>query len=64
MESLHGGVLDGSVHQFGLTIGPWMIRPGELVFDAMGPANSLVAEKGNCPGWATAIVSDRFSWTA
>ena len=35
VEAFDGGVLDGSVHPFDLTIGPGMVNAGEAVLDAM-----------------------------
>ncbi len=34
VEQLDGRILDGSVHAFGLAVGPWMVRLGEPVLDA------------------------------
>lgn len=35
VEQLDGRILDGAVHAFGLGVGPWMVRLGEPVLDAV-----------------------------
>jgi hypothetical protein len=55
-EALDGGFLDGSVHSFDLTIGPRMVRLGEVVLDSVdmaGPIEGMDAEAG---GWTLAIL--------
>ena len=41
MERLDGSFLDGSVHAFGLAIGPWVIWLGQLVQDAVFLADTV-----------------------
>jgi hypothetical protein len=38
---LDGGVFDGSVHAFDLSVGPGMIGLGKSVFYSMGIANTV-----------------------
>ena len=38
MERLHGGVLDGPVHSFDLTVGPWVPGLGRAVLNVIGGA--------------------------
>ena len=48
-EAFDGGLLDGSVHAFDLTIGPGMVRLSEAVFDSVdmaGPIEGMAAEAG------------------
>jgi len=35
VEALDGGILDGPVHALDLSVGPWMLNPGEPVLDAV-----------------------------
>ena len=41
VERLDGSFLDGSVHAFGLSIGPWVIWLGQLVQDAVFLADTV-----------------------
>jgi hypothetical protein len=40
-EALHRGFLDGAIHSFDLSVGPWVIRLGEAVFDSVGMAGPV-----------------------
>ena len=41
MITFDGGLLDGAVHPFDLSIGPWMIDLGEAVINAKFPATHI-----------------------
>lgn len=43
VEALDGGVLDGAVHPFDLTVGPGMVRLGQPVLYAVGVADHVEA---------------------
>ncbi len=48
VEPLYGCILDGAVHPFDLTIGPWMTRLGEAMLDVeigTGRLKSMASER-------------------
>src|ERR671936_298733 len=52
VEGLHGGLLDGAVHPLGLTVGPGVIRLGQLVRDAVLAADPVEGMPAQPRGWA------------
>ena len=59
VEGLDGGLLDCPVHPFGLAVGPWVVRFGELVLDAVLFADAVenaAAEHGLYGGVLAAVL--------
>ncbi|WP_425262547.1 hypothetical protein [Sphingobium cyanobacteriorum] len=47
MIAFDGGFLDGSVHPFHLTVGSWVLHPGQTMFDAVlvaDPVEDVMAD--------------------
>ena len=55
MIALDGGVLDGAVHPLDLPVGPWMVRLGEPVVDAVLTADLVEAMDAHACGPAIAV---------
>ena len=55
MLALDGGVLDGAVHAFDLTIGPWVVGLGKPMLDAVLVADLIEAVDAIACGPAIAI---------
>lgn len=45
---LHSAILDGAVHPFDLTVGPWMVGLGQPVFDPVGFADHVATHLAEC----------------
>ncbi len=56
VERLHGGVLDGPVHPFGLAVGPGMVRLDEPVLDAVLPTDAVEHVAAQAGGWSGAVL--------
>ena len=41
MISPHGCILDRPIHPFDLSVGPWMVRLGQSMFNAIGRTNHV-----------------------
>ena len=53
---LDGGVFDGSVHAFDLSVGPWVVGLGKPVFDSMKVANTVEGMSSEACGYPLAVL--------
>ena len=56
VTAFDGGVLNGAVHPFDLPVGPWMVRFGQPVLDAVLAADLVGAIDAHPGGPAVAVV--------
>jgi hypothetical protein len=54
--SVDGGILDGSVHAFYLTVGPWMVGPGQPMLDSMKETEPIKGMATEACGWPLKVL--------